>query len=161
MDSAGELLRWVLIISCVGSGMMAGLFVSFSTFMMKALGSLDRSEGMRAMQAINRLIVRPSFLLIFIGTAAFSTTSAFLSYDCVGPWRYICLSAAIYTVGCLLSTIAFNIPLNNQLDNADSSIDEGHALWDRYLVQWTHWNHLRSFATLVSTVLLAFALSEI
>ena len=39
--------------------MMAGLFVSFSTFMMKALSSLERSEGVRAMQAINRLIVRP------------------------------------------------------------------------------------------------------
>ena len=53
--------------------MIAGLFVSFSTFMMKALSSLERSEGVRAMQAINRLIVRPSFLLVFMGTALHRT----------------------------------------------------------------------------------------
>ena len=63
MDNNADFLRWALVVSCVGSGMMAGLFASFSTFMMKALGSLERSEGVRAMQAINRLIVRPSFLL--------------------------------------------------------------------------------------------------
>ena len=70
MDNNVDFLRWALVVSCVGSGMMAGLFASFSTFMMKALGSLERSEGVRAMQAINRLIVRPSFLLVFMGTAS-------------------------------------------------------------------------------------------
>ena len=49
MDGNVDFLRWTLIFSCVGSGMMAGLFVSFSTFMMKALSSLERSKGVRAM----------------------------------------------------------------------------------------------------------------
>ena len=80
MDNNADFLRWALVVSCVGSGMMAGLFASFSTFMMKALGSLERSEGVRAMQAINRLIVRPSFLLVFMGTAASSVVSAYVAY---------------------------------------------------------------------------------
>ena len=82
MDNNVDFLRWALVVSCVGSGMMAGLFASFSTFMMKALGSLERSEGVRAMQAINRLIVRPSFLLVFMGTAAFSC-----GFGLCGLWR--------------------------------------------------------------------------
>ncbi len=71
------------------------------------------AEGVRAMQAINRLIVRPSFLLVFMGTAASSVVSAYVAYGDVGPWRYIGLSAGLYVVGCLLSTILFNVPLND------------------------------------------------
>ena len=161
MDNNADFLRWALVVSCVGSGMMAGLFASFSTFMMKALGSLERSEGVRAMQAINRLIVRPSFLLVFMGTAASSVVSACVAYDDVGSWRYIGLSAGLYVVGCLLSTILFNVPLNDKLESVDSHGDEELALWDTYLVRWTRWNHVRSVATVLSTALLAYALSEI
>ena len=113
MDNNADFLRWALVVSCVGSGMMAGLFASFSTFIMRALGSLERSEGVRAMQAINRLIVRPSLLLVFMGTAAFSVVSAYVACGDVGPWRYIGLYAGLYVVGCLLSTILFNVPLND------------------------------------------------
>ena len=161
MDNNVDFLRWALVVSCVGSGMMAGLFASFSTFMMKALGSLERSEGVRAMQAINRLIVRPSFLLVFMGTAASSVVSAYVAYGDVGPWRYIGLSAGLYVVGCLLSTILFNVPLNDKLESVDSHGDEELVLWDIYLVRWTRWNHVRSVATVLSTALLAYALSEI
>lgn len=161
MDGNVDFLRWTLVVSCVGSGMMAGLFVSFSTFMMKALSALGRSEGTRAMQAINRLIVRPSFLLVFMGTAVSSVISAYVAYDDVGPWRYIALSAGLYVVGCLLSTILFNVPLNNQLEHVNSHADEELTLWDIYLVRWTRWNHVRSIATVLSTALLAYALSQI
>ena len=71
-------LEWVLIAACVGSGMMAGLFSAFSSFMMKALASLSDSDGIKAMQAINRLIVRPSFLLVFIGTGVLCAISVLL-----------------------------------------------------------------------------------
>ena len=116
------------------------------------------------MQAINRLIVRPSFLLVFMGTAS-SVVSAYVAYGDVGPWRYIGLSAGLYVVGCLLSTILFNVPLNDQLESVDSHLesvdshgDEELALWDIYLVRWTCWNHVRSVATVLSTALLAYAL---
>ena len=64
------------------------------------------------MQAINRLIVRPSFLLVFMGTAASSVVSPYVAYGDVGPWRYISLSAGLYVVGCLLSTALFAYALS-------------------------------------------------
>lgn len=112
------------------------------------------------MQAINRLIVRPSFLLVFMGTALLSVISAYVSYGDVEPWRYIALSAGLYVVGCLLSTILFNVPLNDQLESVDSHADEELAFWDIYLVRWTRWNHVRSVATVLSTALLAYALLQ-
>lgn len=60
------MIDWVtllLILAALGSGLMAGLFCSFSTFIMNALASVSKPSGIAAMQAI----VRPSFLLLFLG----------------------------------------------------------------------------------------------
>ena len=49
MEDTDGLLRGTLILSCLGCGMMAGLFISFSTFMMKAFDSLERAEATQSM----------------------------------------------------------------------------------------------------------------
>ena len=161
MEAPSEALRWVLILSCLGSGMMAGLFVSFSTFVMKALGSLQPGEGIRAMQAINRFIIRPSFLLVFMGTAVLLAMASYLAAGLAAGFPLVLGATIVYVAACLLSTMAFNVPLNNQLDAADADGEGGHQLWQRYLVVWTNWNHVRSAACVISTVLTAWALTMI
>ncbi len=147
------MLNLILILACLGCGLMAGLFVSFSTFMMKALGSLTAAEGIRAMQAINVFIVRPSFLVVFLGTAALLPFAAYLSWgDHVS--KYIVATTLIYGVMCLGSTIAFNIPLNNRLADCDPECNEDHVFWGDYLAIWTRWNHCRSVACVASMLLL-------
>jgi len=47
---------------------MAGLFCSFSNFVMQALSKLPPPQGIAAMQSINIVIVRPAFLIVFFGT---------------------------------------------------------------------------------------------
>ena len=155
----GELLRATLIFSCIGSGMMAGLFISFSTFMMKAFGSLEDAEGIRAMQAVNRFIVRPSFLLVFLGTAVLVLAAGLIAYISGGPWKILVCAAAIYVVACILTTITFNIPLNNRLEITDPSTTEGQNFWTRYVDEWTKWNHVRALACVTTTILLAFSLT--
>ena len=161
MESSSEVLKWVLIAACVGSGMMAGLFSAFSTFMMKALSSLSDSEGMKAMQAINRLIVRPSFLLVFLGTAVLCIVAAVFGSELPRVASQTIAATVIYVVACILSTIAFNIPLNNQLEAANPDTQEGREVWKQYLSKWTKWNHLRSVASVVTTALLASALAKL
>lgn len=160
MERSSEILEWVLIAACVGSGMMAGLFSAFSTFLMKALSSLSGSEGMKAMQAINRLIVRPSFLVVFFGTGVLCAISVLLSWNAPRITLLTITAAAIYIGGCIVSTMLFNVPLNNQLDAVDPTSEEGRALWIRYLASWTRWNHVRSVATLISTILLALTIAN-
>jgi uncharacterized membrane protein len=160
MEGPSEILKWVLIAACVGSGMMAGLFCAFSSFMMKALSSLSDSNGIEAMQAINRFIVGPGFLLVFLGTGVLCAISALLVWNVSGPTLLTITAAGIYIVGCVFSTIAFNVPLNNQLEAVDSASEEGRLMWRRYLARWTRWNHVRSVATLISTVLLALTIAN-
>lgn len=160
MESSSEILKWLLICACVGSGMMAGLFGAFSTFMMKALATLSQAEGIKAMQAINRLIVRPSFLVVFMGTGVLCLASALLGSEIPGVDSLSIAAAAIYIIACILSTIAFNVPLNNQLDSVDPESQTGQELWSRYLSDWTRWNHLRSLATLVTALILGYAIAS-
>ena len=156
MELPTELIHWIIILSTLGSRMMAGLFVSFSTFIMKSLASIPQGEGMRAMQAINRFIIRPSFLIVFLGTGVLLITACFLIEYSHPSFLFLVLATLAYVVTCLISTIAFNVPLNNKLDSSDSQSSEGLEFWQQYLDTWTKWNHVRSLACVVSTVLLVF-----
>ncbi len=129
MEGLPGLLGWILIAACVGSGMMAGLFSAFSSFLMKALSSLSEANGIKAMQAINRLIIRPSFLLIFFGTGVFCVAAVPLGWETLGDaLPNVTAAAAIYVFGCILCTMVFNVPLNNQLEAVDPASDEGRTV---------------------------------
>lgn len=63
------LLFALRLVSALGSGLIAGVFFAFSTFVMTALARRPPAEGMAAMQAINVAVLNPLFLGVFVGTA--------------------------------------------------------------------------------------------
>ena len=156
MDS---LILAILIAAAVGSGMMAGLFCSFSYFIMKALAQIPSAHGMGAMQAINRVIVRPAFLAVFLGTGAACLLAVGLGWQTLGKeaLTYAIAGGAVHVIGSVIVTIACNVPLNDRLAAVDPESDEGATMWQVYLLTWTRWNHVRSVATIASTVLLILA----
>lgn len=149
---ADSLLFISAFLAAVGSGLMAGLFLSFSHFVMRALGSRPADEGMAAMQAINVKILTPWFLAVFLGTGCLGLG---LVVWCVvagfppGSVWYV-VGGLSYLLGCVGVTIVVNVPLNNRLAASDPATEEGQAFWRHYLRVWTAWNHLRSVAMLVS-----------
>ena len=159
MEQPAAGLHWLLILAGLGSGMMAGLFVAFSTFMMKALGSLELSEGMKAMQAINRFIIRPSFLVTFLGTGLLLILACYFAGNNHPSFWYLIAATSFYVATCLVSTMAFNVPLNNQLEALSADEPEGLSFWKHYLARWTLWNHVRSIACLICTLLVGYSLS--
>ncbi|MBO0818411.1 MAG: hypothetical protein J2P30_25030, partial [Actinobacteria bacterium] len=64
--------RILTIIAAVGTGVSAGVFFAFSTFVMKALGRLPAIQGISAMQALNKAAPAPLFMLALFGTGALS-----------------------------------------------------------------------------------------
>ena len=63
---------WLLTLvraGIVGCGLMAGVFFAFSVAVMPGLRRLAPSDGIAAMQAINRSILNPVFMVVFVGTA--------------------------------------------------------------------------------------------
>ncbi len=148
-----------LILAALGSGLIAGLFCSFSNFIMKALSSISPPEGIAAMQAINLVIVRPAFLIVFFGTGVACVAAMVAGWQDLGTgartWGII--GGTVYILGSIGVTVAFNVPLNNKLAAVKPDSEEGTRMWDVYLLRWCWWNHIRSLATLVSTIFLIMA----
>ncbi len=139
----------LLWFSAIGSGLIAGLFFSFSTFIMTAFSRIPQGHGISAMKSINSTIVRSLFMPLFFGTALASLLLAgFALFRWGEPGAMAMLAAGgIYFVGMFLCTILFNVPLNNLLAAVDPDSAEAAPLWSRYLKDWTAWNHVRTVAS--------------
>jgi uncharacterized membrane protein len=153
----------VLLWSCaIGCGVVAGVFFAFSTFVMRALGDVAPGAGIAAMNAINRVILRSAFMPLFLGTtlaAAVLCVLALLEWEAPGAQAMFAGGIA-YVVGMFVATVVFNVPLNDALGSAERDADGGQALWARYLVTWTRWNHVRALASIVACGLFVLALVQ-
>ena len=150
----------VNIFAIAGSGLVAGIFFAFSTFVMKALSQMSASAGIVAMQRINVTVINPLFMLVFLGTPAASLYLAIIAViDLSEPgFGYLLAGSSLHIVGSLLVTIAFNVPRNNELATVDHDSEEAAGAWSKYLREWTVWNHVRTVSSLGSTVLLSLGL---
>ena len=152
----------LLIVAALGSGLMAGLFCTFSNFAMRALSSIPPAKGISAMQSINIVIVNPVFLSVFLGTAAVSLAAVVLGILNLGiagsAWAL--LGGALYLAGSIAVTGIFNVPLNNKLAAVDADSDDSVSVWHDYVARWTRWNHVRSISTLASTAAFIVAIDS-
>ncbi|GAA0947265.1 DUF1772 domain-containing protein [Pseudonocardia zijingensis] len=149
----------VALLGVLGSGLVAGLFFAFSTSVMPALRRLPRPAGAEAMQHVNRVILNPLFLLVFLGTGVVClllVIGAPLAGGAGAVWTVI--GALIYLVGGIGVTMVVNVPMNNRLDAANPITDQGAAIWTDYLVRWTAWNHVRALACAAATVAVTIGL---
>lgn len=142
-----------LIAAALGSGLIAGIFFAFSTFIMQAFARLPAEQGIAAMQSINTTILRSPFMVVFLLTLAFSV---FIAVMAIVHWRggvsiLMLAGAALYIVTTFVSTIVFNVPLNDALDKVDGRTAEAAELWATYLSDRTRWNHLRTAASLLAS----------
>ncbi len=154
-------LFFVLTLSTVlGCGLIAGVFFAFSTFIMRALARLQPTHGIEAMQWINRTVINPWFLGVFLGTAA---VCLLLAISTLWRWHqsgavYLLAGSSLYLMGTVLVTGVFNVPMNDSLDSVEPASNDASAQWARYLTKWTAWNHVRTVAALLGAALLTLAL---
>ena len=108
-----ELLGIFTFAGVLGSGLVAGIFFAFSTFIMQALGQLPSNQGIAAMKLINVTVINAWFLLAFFGTGIVCLAIAYLAFGSTGGTlrAYLLAGCVLYLVGCLLVTVAFNVPL--------------------------------------------------
>ncbi len=158
-----DLLMVVTVTAALlGAALVGGVFFAFSSFVMKALARVPSSEGIRAMQSINVVVINRSFLVAFIGTAVLSLgiiALAVIRWNT--PSAMFFLSGAVaYVAGTFLVTVLGNVPLNNRLAAASATAPSAKGLWEHYLVQWTKWNHVRTAAAMLAVLLYALGLMQ-
>ena len=146
----------------LASALIGGVFFAFSSFVMKALARVPSAEGIAAMQSINVVVINPSFLGAFMGTALLSLILAGLAitrWD--HPSALFFLGGAIfYFAGTFLVTVFGNVPLNDQLAAVSATDPGAREVWEHYLDRWTIWNHVRTAAAMVAALLYTLGLMQ-
>ncbi len=146
----------------LGSALIGGVFFAFSNFVMKALARVPSAEGIAAMQSINVVVINPSFLGAFMGTAVLSLLMAGLAFAEWGrPSALFFLGGAIfYFAGTFLVTMFGNVPLNDQLAAVSATDAAAPGVWEHYLGRWTTWNHVRTAAAMFAALLYSLGLVQ-
>lgn len=151
-----EVLALASCVALLGVAVVGGVFFAFSSFVMGALARVPEAEGMRAMQAINVVVINRSFMGSFMGSAVICAVVVVLALrHFEAPGALLCLAGAVvYLIGTFGTTIAGNVPLNERLAAADASDAQSIAIWREYLDRWTRLNTLRTAAAVLAAVLL-------
>lgn len=134
----------LLVLGVVAVGLMAGLYAAFALAVMPALRRVDDASFVSVMQRINVAIVNPLFLLVFFGGLGFTVVAAVLYRDHAMLW-WIVAGAILYGLT-LITTIAFNIPLNDEIAAAGDPerISDLHAVREAFEGPWVRWNVVRA-----------------
>ena len=139
--------------SALGSGLVAGSFFAFSTFIMRALDDLPPGQSIEAMNAINVSVINPWFMGTLFGTGTLAVIAAIAGFTHRGePGMFLILAGGLlYAVVTIGVTIVFNVPLNDRLAAVDPGSAAGAREWADYVSGWTAWNHVRTTGALLAT----------
>jgi uncharacterized membrane protein len=148
-------------LALLGTGLVAGVFLTFSSFVMAALGRLSPANGITAMQMINVTVVNPVFMAVLFGSAIVSLVLAYFAFrdGLTSQSMMLLIGVGLYVIGVILVTMIFNVPLNNALAAADPANADSVTLWNDYLQNWTFWNHVRGLAAFLACASFARAIS--
>ena len=154
--------QWFLIaseVSVIAYALVAGVFLTFSDFVMQSLAAANPAGGIQSMQIINRKVFRTIFMVLLIGMAIVSPLlvayAVWTGAGAAGPW--IIAAGLTYTAGTFLVTVVFNVPMNERLDRMDHLSAVAEAYWHRYVPAWTFWNTVRWLSSAVSAICMLMA----
>ena len=152
----------ILAIAILFTGLMAGIFFTWSNAVKPGIGKLSDLEYLTALQSMNRVILNNTFKLVFIGAViavAFVPIFYFNLYPKNIFWLFIS-ALIIYWFGAFGVTIFGNIPLNEILDkcNLESmTLSEIKALRTSIEAKWNNLNLIRSVSSFITFILLIFS----
>lgn len=148
-----DILLYAACAAALASGLVAGVFLAFSDFVMRSLAATAPTSGIDAMQVINRKVYGSVFLALLLGTAPASVIIAALAIATQAHGTAWLISGAmIYGGGVLLVTMICNVPMNKRLDSMDQTLGSTQSYWATYAKTWTRWNHLRTASSAVATL---------
>ena len=142
---------WFLIaseVSVIVCGLVAGVFLAFSDFVMKSLAASKSAGGIESMQIINRKVFKTVFMVLLLGMSALSPLLIGYAYFYVSgsASSLVIAGGTIYLVGVFLVSLVFNVPMNRRLDAMDYSSSDAASYWKSYVPVWSFWNYIRAIS---------------
>ncbi|TMM53326.1 DUF1772 domain-containing protein [Maribacter algarum] len=149
----------ILILATLSTGVMAGLFFTWSNTVTSGIGRLSDVEYLRSFQAMNRTILNPAFFLAIFGAAVLLPLSSFLHLRLKPQnlfWMLL-IASLLYLIGVIIVTFVGNIPLNTILDKTqlnDISLEDAKTLRESFENKWNLLNWIRTYSALAAFILL-------
>ncbi|MFG2355749.1 DUF1772 domain-containing protein [Streptomyces sp. NPDC048521] len=151
----------LVVLGILGTGLVAGVFCGFSTFVMRGLAALPPAQGVAATNAINGAAVRPAFMAVFTGSAVLSAligVVTFVVWPDDGRMELL-LGSVLHLFGSFGLTLVANVPRNDRLARLTAGAPEAAVYWPAYVREWTLWNHVRTVASAAAALVYVLALT--
>ena len=149
----------ILATAILLTGLMAGIFFTWSNAVKPGIGKLSDIEYLRSLQSMNRVILNKAFIGIFLG-AVIAVTVVPIAHFKLFPdnifWLFI-ITLATYWIGVFGVTVLGNVPLNellNEINLESITLEEIKALRTSIEVKWNNLNLIRSISSGITFVLL-------
>jgi uncharacterized membrane protein len=149
----------ILALAILLTGLMAGIFFTWSNAVKPGIGKLGDIEYLRALQSMNRVILNNAFRIIFLG-AIIAVALVPVFYFNLYPknifWLFV-FTLVIYWIGVFGVTVSGNIPLNEILDktNIESiTLEEIKTLRKSIELKWNNYNLIRCISSGITFILL-------
>ncbi|SDF80842.1 Uncharacterized membrane protein [Dyadobacter soli] len=149
-----------LLVTTLASGLIAGLFYSYSCSVNPGLGALSDANYLAAMQSINRVILNPVFFFSFMGTLLLLPLSTYQHFGTGSRFYWLLAATLVYAIGTFGVTAFGNVPLNEALAKADfsgASAQELAAHRLRFEIPWNRLHAIRTYASVLSFMLVILA----
>ena len=149
----------ILALAILLTGLMAGIFFTWSNAVKPGIGKLSDIEYLRALQSMNRVILNNAFKIIFLGAiivVALVPVFYFNLYPKNIFWLFV-FTLVIYWIGVFGVTVSGNIPLNEILDktNLESiTSEEIKTLRMSIEVKWNNFNLIRCISSAITFLIL-------
>lgn len=149
----------VLLIATLSTGIMAGIFFTWSNTVTTGLARLSDLEYLRAFQSMNRTILNPAFFLAFLSPVVLLPLSAYFHYKVPPSYLFwmLLIASVLYMAGVILVTFTGNIPLNTILEGSslDSmTLTDVKSLRAGFENKWNTLNWIRTYCSLFTFLLL-------
>jgi uncharacterized membrane protein len=147
----------ILILSILLTGLTAGLCFTWSNAVTPGIGRLDNIGFLKAFQAMNRAIINPKFMIVFMGPTILLFLNAYLFRISNTIFWLFFVAAILFFIGIGLVTIFGNVPLNEILDASNlEALSKGElqALRDNFEQSWNRWHNIRTITSFTSFIFL-------
>ncbi|MEE9337584.1 MAG: anthrone oxygenase family protein [Methylococcaceae bacterium] len=148
-----------LFLATMTTGLMAGIFFTWTNAVTPGIGKLKDLEYLSALQSMNRVILNPIFYIVFICPILALPLATVLNYNSASSlvFTLLLIASAIYLLGVFIITVAGNIPLNRVLDktNLDNfNLEDAENLRNEIETKWNNFNLIRTITSSTSFILL-------
>lgn len=149
----------LLITTTLVTGLSAGLFYAWAVSVIPGTKRVTDLAYIEVMQSINRAILNPWFLVIFIGPLLLIGLSAYSQFKAgnIDVFALLLAAGLTYLIGTFGVTAFGNVPLNDALDKVQWQDFDAQSLFNIRNNYELKWNRLHTVRTLFS--ILSFLLS--